>query len=180
MPGNAGYARRRPAGIQTRTRVRSDVGIDCRVCGPPGPVTQPSVPVAPGPVPSGGAVGGLGRDAHWPGVNPMCPPDAAWRGGLAGRSSGWLVHLSGGLAGWRPPGQRGVRAVTSGSSRKRLRRLRPARRERPGPGAGYCPAAWGPGSSARVVLVGGKILRALGFAIAVAGSEMAEDGDAGQ
>jgi hypothetical protein len=34
--------------------------------------------------------------------------------------------------------------------------------------------------SARVVLAGGKILRALGFAIAVAGSEMAEDGDAGQ
>jgi hypothetical protein len=34
--------------------------------------------------------------------------------------------------------------------------------------------------SARVVLAGGKILRALGFAIAVADSEMAEDGDAGQ
>jgi hypothetical protein len=31
-----------------------------------------------------------------------------------------------------------------------------------------------------VVLAGGKILRTLGFAIAVAGSEMAEDGDAGQ
>jgi hypothetical protein len=31
-----------------------------------------------------------------------------------------------------------------------------------------------------VVLAGGKILGALGFAIAVAGSEMAGDGDAGQ
>jgi hypothetical protein len=31
-----------------------------------------------------------------------------------------------------------------------------------------------------VVLAGGQILRALGFAIAVADSEMAEDGDAGQ
>ena len=34
--------------------------------------------------------------------------------------------------------------------------------------------------SARVVLAGGKILRALGFTIAVADFEMAEDGDAGQ
>ena len=34
--------------------------------------------------------------------------------------------------------------------------------------------------SARVVFAGGKILRALGFAIAVAGSEKAEGGDAGQ
>jgi hypothetical protein len=33
---------------------------------------------------------------------------------------------------------------------------------------------------ARVVLAGGKILRALGFAIAVADSEMAEAGDAVQ
>jgi hypothetical protein len=31
-----------------------------------------------------------------------------------------------------------------------------------------------------VVLAGGKSLRALGFAIALADSEMAEDGDAGQ
>ena len=34
--------------------------------------------------------------------------------------------------------------------------------------------------TARVVSAGGKILRALGFAIAVADSEMADDGDAGQ
>jgi len=34
--------------------------------------------------------------------------------------------------------------------------------------------------TARVVSAGGKILRALGFAIAVAESEMADDGDAGQ
>ena len=34
--------------------------------------------------------------------------------------------------------------------------------------------------TARVVAAGGKILRALGFAIAVADSEMADDGDAGQ
>jgi alkylhydroperoxidase/carboxymuconolactone decarboxylase family protein YurZ len=33
--------------------------------------------------------------------------------------------------------------------------------------------------TARVVSAGGKILRALGFAIAVADSEMADDGDAG-
>ena len=34
--------------------------------------------------------------------------------------------------------------------------------------------------TARVVSAGGKILRALGFAIAVADAEMADDGDAGQ
>jgi alkylhydroperoxidase/carboxymuconolactone decarboxylase family protein YurZ len=34
--------------------------------------------------------------------------------------------------------------------------------------------------TARVVAAGGKILRALGFAIAVADAEMADDGDAGQ
>ena len=34
--------------------------------------------------------------------------------------------------------------------------------------------------TARVVSAGGKILRALGFAVAVADSEMADDGDAGQ
>ena len=33
--------------------------------------------------------------------------------------------------------------------------------------------------TARVVSAGGNILRALGFAIAVADSEMADDGDAG-
>ena len=34
--------------------------------------------------------------------------------------------------------------------------------------------------TARVVSAGGKILRALGFAVAVADSELADDGDAGQ
>ena len=34
--------------------------------------------------------------------------------------------------------------------------------------------------TARVVAAGGKILRALGFAIAVADAEMADDGDTGQ
>src|SRR5881396_3359374 len=34
--------------------------------------------------------------------------------------------------------------------------------------------------TARVVSAGGKILRAMGFAIAVADSELADDGDAGQ
>jgi hypothetical protein len=34
--------------------------------------------------------------------------------------------------------------------------------------------------TARVVSAGGKILRALGFAVAVADSEMADDGDNGQ
>ena len=34
--------------------------------------------------------------------------------------------------------------------------------------------------TARVVSAGGKILRALGLAVAVADSEMADDGDAGQ
>jgi hypothetical protein len=34
--------------------------------------------------------------------------------------------------------------------------------------------------TARVVSAGGKIVRALGFAVAVADSELADDGDAGQ
>ena len=98
--GNAGYARRRPAGIQARARVRPDVGVDCWVCGPPGPVTQPSVLVAPGPVPSGGAVGGPGRDAPLAWGKPdvpagRCVARRGWQDGQAvGAPAGWPGRLA--------------------------------------------------------------------------------------